>query len=69
MLYLNLVGIFLCYCLIYLTLTSVVFEFRKAFEAGRLVLNLTLTSVVFELERCVYVCQIKIIFNFNKCCI
>ena len=54
--------------ILYLTLTSVVFEFEDYAKGRRAIDNLTLTSVVFEFDlNCRF--GVTIEFNFNKCCI
>ena len=54
---------------LYLTLTSVVFEYGNCSFWTIFCKNLTLTSVVFELKILVYSRNPLNAFNFNKCCI
>ena len=52
-----------------LTLTSVVFEYKKCVKLFILVIYLTLTSVVFEFSAEGKQKPLAYLFNFNKCCI
>ena len=54
---------------LYLTLTSVVFEFSIWYTVFTMLLDLTLTSVVFELTTISSLFLSMTAFKFNKCCI
>ena len=69
MLYLNFKWkILLKILFIYLTLTSVVFEWEDEVDEASIIAYLTLTSVVFEFDD-LFKTKKSVQFNFNKCCI